>query len=116
MDKAALLARSKKIDTEDVPIGDSSVKVRRLTRAEVKAATEEARDGKGVVDHDRAEILFISKALVDPEMTPDEVTEWLDGAPAGDSVAVMTVVSRLSGLEEGAQKSGHAGVRGRQRR
>lgn len=102
MDKALLLARgqqpAEQRDTEDVQIGDvGAVTVRALTRGEVKACKAK--------DPDEIECEMISVALVDPVMTPAEVAAWLDGAPAGDSVAVSEAVARLSGLEEGAQKS-----------
>jgi hypothetical protein len=110
VDKALLLARGQQEDrdTEEVQIGDlGAVTVRGLTRAEVKQYT-----GKdGTADENG----MIACALVDPEMTPDEVAQWLDGSPAGDSVAVMEAVARLSGFDEGAQKSrvSRAGKRGR---
>jgi hypothetical protein len=76
------------------------VTVRSLSRAAVKACKKAAGD-----DNDLFENLIISRALVDPAMTPDEVAQWLDGAPAGDSVAVMNAINELSGLGEEAPKS-----------
>lgn len=101
MDKALLLARGQQQDqhdTEEVPIGNlGAVRVRGLTRAEIKLYTKK----DGTADDDA----MIACALVDPQMTVDEVGQWLDGAPAGDYVAVMSALSRLSGFDEDAQKS-----------
>ncbi|MCE7008729.1 hypothetical protein LWC34_38850 [Kibdelosporangium philippinense] len=100
MDKSILLARGQQQhrDTDEVPIGYiGAVTVRGLTRAEVRQYTEK----DGTADENG----MIACALVDPEMTADEVGQWLDGAPAGDSVAVMDAIARLSGFDEGAQKS-----------
>jgi hypothetical protein len=100
VDKELLFARKQAVvsDTEEVPIGNVGVVVvRALTRAEVKACRD--KGDNDIENH------MIAAALVDPEMTPDEVAQWLDGAPAGDSVAVSEAVARLSGFDEGAQKS-----------
>ena len=36
----------------------------------------------------------------------DEVKAWIDEIPAGDSLALQAAIVELSGLGEGAQKSG----------
>lgn len=98
MDKAKLLA-NRAGGTQDVEIpGVGTVKVRALTRAEVKAC-------KGKDDLTQ-ENQLIAAGMVDPVLTPDEVSEWLDNAPAGEAVAVIEAIRDLSGLGEGAQKSG----------
>lgn len=110
MDKDALLKRKADSDTRKVPIGDLGfVLVRGLSRGEVTAAKDDFPE-------EQRENALIAMALVDPEMTVDEVGQWLDTAPAGDSVAVMTAVAELSGITEGARKSSVPAVRGRQRR
>jgi hypothetical protein len=117
MDKAALLAR--RGGTEEVPIGDGSVRVRALTLDEVEDARTAAGGGdkpSQKPDPTALKYELISRSMVAPEMTPDEVAEWLGGAPAGDAMSMMTVVSRLSGIDEGAQKSRVSGVRGKRRR
>lgn len=109
MDKALLLAR-KASNTRKVPInGVGDVTVRGLTRAEVKQVNED-------YDEDQRENAIIAKALVDPEMTPGEVAEWLDLAPAGDSVAVMNAVAELSGMSEGDATKSVPRVRGPRKR
>lgn len=114
MDKNQLIARGGAAPkTREVPIGDGggAVTVRSLSRAVVKSCKVKA-DG----DQDLFEYLVVSAALVDPVMTPEEVTSWLEGAPAGDSVAVMGAINELSGLSEEAAKRGVPEVRGRPRR
>lgn len=131
MDKKELLkARSAKSRTEEVALDDDFVvTVRALTRDEVKECTgttdvdeskiKSRKDVEALVDkadRKKAEIKLISKSLVDPEMSEEDVAEWLAGAPAGDSVRVMDAVSRLSGLSEDARKSSVSNVRVRKPR
>lgn len=114
MDKSVLLKRSAH-NTEEVEIpGAGKVVVRGLTRAEV----EDARDAAGGQKAPSAdmELQLIAASLVFPEMTVEEVTEWLARAPAGDSVVVMQAISRLSGLGQDARKSGPPPVRRRGKR
>lgn len=109
MDKALLLKR-KASDTRKVPIdGVGDVIVRGLTRGEVKGVNDDYPEAE-------RENVLISLALVDPELTSEEVAEWLDGAPAGDSVAVMSAVAELSGLSDGAAQKSVPRARGRRGR
>lgn len=109
MDKELLLKRKAVDGTRKVPIeGVGDVTVRGLSRSEVKAAQQ--------LPEDERENVLIALAIVDPELTPEEVGEWLDSAPAGDSTAVMDAVAELSGMSEGARKSGVPGVRKRRGR
>lgn len=98
--KASLFARKASLETDKVPIGDLTVVVRALSRDEVKRLKDENASASTFENR------LIAASLVVPEMDAVEVAQWLDEAPAGDSVAVMTAVARLSGLDEGAQKSG----------
>ncbi|MFI7677870.1 hypothetical protein [Actinophytocola sp. NPDC049390] len=116
LDKAALLARKRTDRTDEVDLGDGTVTVRGLTRGEItraRAAASRADKADQVTTLDNH---FIAAGLVEPEMTVAEVAEWLESAPAGDSVAVLTAIQQLSGLAEGAQKSGVSGARKRSRR
>lgn len=109
MDKSVLLKRSAhNVEDVDIP-GAGAVTVRGLTRAEVEDARVLA-GGQKAASADM-EIQLIAASLVDPEMTSQEVAEWLTDAPAGDSVAVMQAISRLSGLGQDARKSGPPPVR-----
>jgi hypothetical protein len=102
VDKATLLAK-RAGSTRDVELpGVGTVTVRGLTRAEVKACKDE--------DGNTAENKLIAKGLVDPELSEDEVAEWLESAPAGEFVAVMTALSELSGLADGAATKSVPGV------
>lgn len=105
MDKDLLLKRKASGRTREVPIEDiGNVTVRALSRGEVSRVKRDFPE-------DQVENALISLALVDPALTPEEVGEWLDEAPAGDSVAVMGAVAELSGMSEGADKSGLPGDR-----
>lgn len=97
MDKAKLLAK-RTPGYRDVELEVGTVRVRGLTRAEVKACRDKNDDAQ--------ENRIIAAAMVDPALTADEVAEWLDNAPAGESVAVMNAIKELSALDEGAAKSG----------
>jgi hypothetical protein len=110
MDKEVLFKRKANLTTAEVTLGDGvTVVVRALTRGEVN----EIRSHKPT--EDEYERRLIAAAMVDPPMSFEDVTLWLDGdpddpddpgAPAGDSVSVTTRVAELSGLtEQGAQKS-----------
>lgn len=112
MDKSVLLGR-KASTTRTVTInGAGVIIVRGLTRGEVQAINDEYGDDP---NHENA---LIAAAMVDPEMTVEEVACWLEDAPAGDSVEVMTAVAELSGISEGsARKSvSRSGRRGQRRR
>lgn len=100
MDKETLFKRKATDRVQTVDLGDdATVTVRALSRAEVKDIKE-----ANASDH-TMENRLIAAALVDPVMTAAEVGEWLDEAPAGDSVTVMTAVAAMSGMAEGAPKS-----------
>ncbi len=102
MDKAKLLAK-REASYRDVEVDVGTVRVRGLNRAEVKACQDD--DGNTV------ENKLIAAGMVDPVLTEAEVGEWLATAPAGDFVAVMTALSELSGLAEGAAQKSVSGVR-----
>jgi hypothetical protein len=92
-------------ETKDVETSKGLVVVRPLTRIEL---VEAKRKAKG--DEADYESRLISKALVRPELTPGKVKAWFGKAPAGDSVAIMDAVAELSGMAEGARKSGVPGA------
>lgn len=97
MDKAKLLAK-RELGYRDVEVDVGTVRVRALTRAEVVQCRDET--GKTV------DVELIALAMVDPELTAEEAGIWLETAPAGDYVNVLSAVSELSGLTDGAaQKS-----------
>lgn len=98
MDKKALLKRRAAETRRDVDLGDDlTVTVRGLTRGEVVTA-QKAGD-------DAMDALILCMGMVDPKMTPADVKEWLETAPAGDPQAAMDAIRDLSGLGEDARKS-----------
>jgi hypothetical protein len=99
MDKELLLKRKANLRSAEVKLdgGEVVVVVRALSRGEVEQAKKDYKK-------DGLENALISMALLDPKMTPEEVDEWLADAPAGDSVAVMSAVSELSGMSEEVAK------------
>lgn len=107
--KAALFARKAGLETKEVKIGAVAVVVRALSREEVRTTKDENASERTFENR------LIARALVVPVMDAAEVAQWLDGAPAGDSVAVMNAVAELSGMNEGADKSRVSRVR-KQRR
>lgn len=96
-----ILARKTGKGTATLPDG-STVAIRALTRNEVMKAQQ-----LDLVDRDS---LMISLGMTDPKMSVEEVDEWAAGAGAGDLVAVSEAIARLSGLLEGAGKSGVPGA------
>lgn len=101
MDKATLLAK-RELGYQDVEVDVGTVRVRGLTRAEIVRCKDET--GKTV------DVELIALAMVDPELTTKEAGVWLETAPAGDYVRVLTAVSELSGLSEGAAQKSVPGV------
>jgi predicted transcriptional regulator len=98
VDKAKLLAKRGQ-SFRDIEVDVGTVRVRGLNRVEAKAVGE-------VEDQNAKEVKLIALALVDPEgMTEEEVTEWLNDAPAGDFVRVLEAVTELSGFDKEAAKS-----------
>jgi hypothetical protein len=106
--KEALLAR--RIDgTEDVEVpGVGTVTIRGLSRAEVMMVRK-ATDSAGTLDGPRALVIerkMLAAALVDPALTEAEVGQWQASSAAGEMDVVVDAVQRLSGMTEGADKSG----------
>lgn len=98
MDKTALLKRRASDSRQDVDLGGGLVvTVRGLTRGEVVTAQKAGEDGM--------DGMILCLGMVEPSMTPADVKEWLETAPAGDPQAVMDAIRDLSGLGEGARKS-----------
>lgn len=101
VDKEALKAR-RALAIRDVvlPGGMGTVTVRALTRGEVLAARKRTSDEANL------ELVLVSTAILDPPMDVQDVAEWFEVAPAGESVAVTEAIRELSGLSEDAAKSG----------
>jgi hypothetical protein len=93
-----ILARKLGRGTATLPDG-SIVKIRALTSAEVL----ESQELEQVVDRNR---FIIHKGMTDPALSLEDVAAWDSNADAGDMVAVNDAIAVLSGLKEGAGKSG----------
>ena len=87
--------------------GVGTVRVRGLSRGEVlnmqKATDIEARnmDGPRYLIIERK---MIAKAMVDPELSEDEVQNWQMNSPAGELEPVTKKIQELSGMSEAAEK------------
>jgi hypothetical protein len=104
MDKDAFL--KVRLPERSVEIeGVGTVRVRGLSRVEAL----DVRNTGG--DVDRAEKKIIFYGLVDPTLTEEEVTAWYAAAPAGEIDQLVNPIVELSGLAEGAAKSGVPEVR-----
>ncbi len=76
------------------------VRVRGLTRAELLLNARNV-DGDGALIERRN----LATCLVTPAMTLEQAERWQRTAAAGELVAVVDTIRRLSGLDEGAPKS-----------
>lgn len=104
IDKEAFLKASTPEEVITLPgIGD--VRVRGLSRSEALSLSKVKDDPEAL------EQLIVRLGLVEPALTADEVKAWFDVAPAGLIDPLVEAVQRLSGLGEGAPKSGLPEVR-----
>lgn len=101
--KARLLKPRIPEGTVELELG--TVRVRGLSRGEVYMTQQ----CKGVEAMERK---ILALGMVDPPMTEAEVRQWQENSPAGELEAVTKKIQQLSGLGEGADKSGVPGVRG----
>lgn len=81
------------------------VKVRALTRGEALQVVGVERDKREL------EAQIVAWAMVDPKLTEAEVRTWMDNSPAGELQALTQFITKISGLSDGAPKSGVPGVR-----
>lgn len=104
VDKAALLACRLGEGKHEID-GVGTVRIRGLSRAEVVEL--QALDG-GVAAADRR---MLSRALVEPALTEDEVATWQANSPPHEIEALTLAIAELSGMGVGAAKSGVSGIR-----
>jgi hypothetical protein len=104
LDVNALLAeRFGVVEVELAGLG--TVKVRPLTRAE-------ALKLRGVeLDPDEMERRLIALAMVEPEMTEEQVQKWQEVSPAGELEPVGEAIIRISGMEKTSGKQAYADFR-----
>jgi hypothetical protein len=86
--------------------GVGTVRVRPLTRGEALQVVGVERDKREL------EAQIVAWAMVEPKLTEAEVRTWMDNSAAGELQALTQFITKLSGLGEGAPKSGLPGVRG----
>lgn len=96
-----ILARKQAGRTEVYALADGTgeVEIRGLTRDE----TLVLRDAETLAEKDNILIHF---GLVNPAMTIAEVAEWAAGETAGTLSALSQRIGEISGMSEGAGKSG----------
>jgi len=97
----SLLAGDLSVAAEDVQLPSGAVvRLRGLSRFEL------LNNGKGTEDPLEVEARNVKACLIEPKMTIDQVRAWQRVAVAGGDFQTMSkVIRRLSGLDEGAQKS-----------
>jgi hypothetical protein len=99
--KEQLLKQALSEEEVEVP-GRGTVRVRSLSRLElIRVQT---------APPDEAEALALSHGLIDPVLTLDEAYEALAASEPYALQPVTDAIMRLSGMTEGAQKSGRAGA------
>ena len=92
-----------------IPTSAGPIVVRRLSRAEVLKL--KAGRMSGDLDIAEYEAEMVSIALVSPTMTAAEVAVWQTADKAGGVLGKVTeAIADLSGLAEGAEKSGVPGL------
>lgn len=101
MDKNALTASRLPTDQIEIP-GVGAITVRGLSRFELLLAGKLA-DDKGTASMEQH---MLSMAMVDPEMSVKDVEAWQKASPAGEMAPIVALVNRLSGVGQGADKSG----------
>lgn len=103
VDKGALLARRLGEDEYEIE-GVGAVRIRGLSRAEVLAAQK-------LGDTAKSDRFMVSRALLDPPLTEDEVGAWQESSGASEIEGLTVAIAELSGLGMGAAKSDVPGVR-----
>jgi hypothetical protein len=108
MDKEALFKPRLAEAEVDLP-GVGTVRVRGLSRDEVIGIRKAADNDPDTIDGKRVLVIerkMIALAMVDPELTEAEVGRWQIAAPAGELDPVTDKIQELSGMKQGASKSG----------
>jgi hypothetical protein len=95
-----LLFKLRLIEQELDLAGVGVVRLRALSRDEVTDARDECVGPDDELDAKAYERLLVSLAMVDPELTTEDVARWSAAAPAGEFVRVMDLIRDLSALDE----------------
>jgi hypothetical protein len=103
MDKARLTSR--RFPTRDIEIvGVGAIRIRCLSREELLSANS---DGVPALIMERR---MLAAAMLDPEMTEDDVARWQANSPANEITAVVNAINELSGIGGAAQKEAYKSV------
>lgn len=102
--KEALLQQRFGVETYHIG-GVGTVKVRSLTRGEALQVVGVERDKRDL------EAQILAWSMVEPAITEEDARLWMDNSPAGELQALTQFITRLSGLSDGAPKSGVPDVR-----
>lgn len=95
-----------------VPAWGASVKVRALSRAEVRRAYSQATDRKGIVDADSVERMMIMWGMVDPVIRPPDYDKLM-AKNAGAVQQIVFAIMELSGLSQDALETAQDSFRDR---
>lgn len=104
MDKAALLKNRIVQSTVDLGEDVGSVTIRAMSKTEIHNINATTKDGPRKAE--TIEFKMLQMAVVDPELTMDEVEEWCSNSPGGETQKVLTAIMALSGMntDEAVQK------------
>ncbi len=102
MDKSKLTA-DRVINTrgEHTIEGVGTIKFRALSRMEMLESSQRFEDKP--LEQER---FILSRAMLDPVLTEDDVAAWQAGSVPGEINEVATKINELSGIGKGAGKSG----------
>ncbi|HVW34045.1 MAG TPA: hypothetical protein VHL53_16030 [Acidimicrobiia bacterium] len=106
IDKAALLAPTVREEDFEIP-GKGTVRIRRLNRRQAVELLSMAKNDRG----EQADMLALSWALVDPQITAEEAAAWNETAGIDDITPLLARIYELAGIAEGADKSSGAADR-----
>jgi hypothetical protein len=98
VDKAALLGVRDGSNATVTIEGFGDVVVRALTRKEALSVRGDE------MDVEEMEVMLLSLAVVDPQLTEDEVRQWQAVSPAGELEPISEKILELSGMKAEASK------------
>lgn len=98
--KEDLLRRRCPEDDVELP-SVGTVRVRGLTRGEVKLISDGVNEGRDM------EPLSLSLALVEPKLTEDEAAVMVQVSPFDEIQKITTRVNELSGIAQGSPKEAY---------
>jgi len=74
--------------------GVGTITVRAITRFEQMVFSKAAAGDVTVFDRKQ-----LAAALIDPELSEDEVGRWMEAAPAGEISIIVGIIGELSGTD-----------------